>query len=375
MAVLPDVTREKIDALRLARSQNVGIKTFFDLIRIYGTPTRAIAKIPELAAKGGMKNIAIYSEQEALTELAECEKLGASIISYFDPEYPSLLKNIYSPPALITVFGKKEILNRKKIAIVGSRNSSLNGDRFAYKIANELAEQGFVIVSGLAKGIDTAAHKASTNSGTIAVIAGGIGNIYPKENEELYYKIAETGLVISELPLGAAPKAQNFPQRNRIISGLSYGTLVVEANLKSGSLITARFALEQMREVFAVPGFPLDPRAEGTNKLIKQGAVLTTSIEDILENISSFDENSNNFLKDSSDNDFLSDNKTGILEEDLQKARVLILKLLNSSAISIDMLIAKTNLRTDIVLSVILELELAGKIYRDVGNKISLIYI
>lgn len=365
---------ERINWLRLIRSENIGIKTFNSLLKMYGSAEKAIEKAGEMSLRGGReKPITIFSYDRAEQEIANCRKIGARIIALPEPEYPALLRQISDAPPIITVLGNTDILNHQTIAVVGARNASANGCRFAYKIAEKLGEHNYVVVSGLARGIDAAAHKGSLQSGTIAVIAGGIDHIYPRENEALYNNIKENGAIIAELPIGTAPKAQHFPQRNRIISGISLGTIVVEASTKSGSLITARCALEQNREVFAVPGSPLDPRCEGPNKLIKQGAVLTESIEDIIDNINHPPANKNYGafaeLDVDAGNDFLVEPD----EQNISNARNTIKSLLSSTAVEVDELIGQSGLPTQIVQVVLLELELAESLIRHPGNKVSLL--
>ena len=363
-----------LDWLSLIRSENVGPRTFFDLIKIYGSAKDALFSIPELSKKGGSKKpIKIFARDDAEKELSAASKIGAEIINCYDNNYPELLKNIYDPPPVITILGKAEILNDKCFAVVGSRNASSNACIFASKIAEELGEAGVKIVSGLARGIDTAAHKGSLKTGTIAVVAGGIDNIYPPENKNLREKIIETGCVVAELPFGAMPKAQNFPQRNRIISGISLGTLIVEATLRSGSLITARLAGEQGRDVFAVPGFPLDPRCEGTNRLLKQGAIMVENATDILDAINQ-SRTEQNLFSDKT-NDLFSPALIKLpSDSEIEKVRDKILAKLGSTATPINKLIEECETTAQVMLAAIIELELAGKVERLSGNKVSLVY-
>jgi DNA processing protein len=364
---------ETIDILRLIRSENVGIKTFYSLLELYGDAKTALENIAELSARGGRaKPITICSKVAAEKELEKLDKIGASLISFKDKNYPFLLKHIPDAPPILTILGNPRLLNRKSIAIVGARNASGNGMIFTEQVAKALGQAGFIVTSGLARGIDTAAHKASLTTGTIAVIAGGIEHIYPPENEDLYYKIAEQGAIIAELPIGSVPRAQHFPQRNRIISGLSLATIVIEANLKSGSLITARLAVEQNREVFAVPGFPLDPRAQGTNRLIKQGAQIIESIEDLIENLPK--ENLQLRLEESNIRNFTALRPLIIDEKVLSQARRKLLELLSSCPIEIDMLFNQSKIELPVLHTILLELELAGKLERHPGNKVSLKY-
>lgn len=360
-----------IDTLRLIRTENIGIKTFQSLIKIYGNAGEALRHVSELSLKGGKKTpLKPYSLEDAEKEIESNSKLGARLISYLDEEYPYLLKQIFDFPPVISVKGNISVLARDKVAVVGARNASYNGKVLASKIASALGDASIVSVSGLARGIDTAVHAASLDFGTIGVIAGGIGNIYPPENAKLYDQITEKGVIIAELPALSAPKSQHFPQRNRIISGLASAVVVVEASLNSGSLITARMANEQNREVFAVPGFPLDPRSHGTNNLIKQGAYLIESIEDLISNLprkTDFNYNDNN------EKDFVYVNQIPD-EAELQRGRSLVLEHLSSSPVSLDILANQLDLTLPVLYIILLELELAGKIFRSNGNKFSLIY-
>lgn len=268
-----------IAALRLARTPGIGSRTFHALLNSCGTAEAALAALPSISRKP----ITLHPEEAALAEIAATEKFGARMIPFGAPEYPAPLAALEDAPPVLVARGRLELLQKPMIAIVGARNASLAGCRFTENLARELGAAGQVVVSGLARGIDTAAHKAALASGTVAVIAGGIDTLYPPENKKLQQQIFEEGLVLAELPLGSTPRAEHFPQRNRIIAGLSAGTIVVEAAVRSGSLITARLAGEFGRDVFAVPGSPLDARAEGPNKLIKQGAMLVESAEDVLK--------------------------------------------------------------------------------------------
>jgi len=369
----PEFTEaETIDWLRLIRSENVGIKTFFDLLKFYGSAAAALEALPDLAARGGKKSIKILSKPDAEKEMAAAAKIGAVIVTMLAKDYPKPLKEIYDPPPVITVRGNPEILHKNAIAVVGARNASLNGCHFAGKLAKDLGREGYAIISGLARGIDTAAHKASVETGTIAVIAGGIDNIYPKENEKLYYEIIEKGgAIISELPIGAMPRPENFPQRNRIISGIAEGVLIVEAALKSGSLITARLALEQGREVFAVPGHPGDPRCQGPNKLIKQGAALVESADDIIAGLKNG--GGSQLFTEKPETPFISPPVAAVSEETLADARGKVIENLSHAPTPLDSVIRATGLPVNIVLTVVLELELAGKAERSGGNKICLV--
>lgn len=361
---------ETLDWLQLIRSENVGPKTFLDLIGFYGSAINALEALPELAKRGGKKAIKILSRHDAEKEMERVTKIGAAIITLNDESYPKLLKEIADPPPVITVRGNLELLNKDAIAVVGARNASLNGCHFASKLAGDLGREGYIVISGLARGIDTSAHRATVETGTVAVIAGGIDNIYPKENEKLYEEIASNGAIISELAFGVVPQPKNFPQRNRIISGMSFGTVIVEAAMKSGSLITARLALEQGREVFAVPGHPADPRCHGPNKLIKDGASLVESAADVIQALNA---QRREIFTDKSEPPFITPPTPLSRLGTVEGARGEVLKILSHAPTVIDDIIHATTLPVGIVMTVILELELAGKIERRSGNKVTLV--
>ena len=274
---------QRRDWLRLARTENVGAVTFDQLIQRFGEPALALAALPDLARRGGrMAALKIASEREAEAELAAGEALGARLIAACEPEFPQALAALDPPPPLIWARGQVEMLDRPTVAIVGARVASAAGQRFARGLASELGQAGFIVVSGMARGIDAAAHEGAITSGTVAVLGGGIDDVYPPEHGGLYSRIVESGCVVSENEPGRTAVARDFPRRNRIIAGLSRAVVIVEAELRSGSLITARLAAEQGREVLAVPGSPLDPRARGTNDLIRQGAALCEGLDDVL---------------------------------------------------------------------------------------------
>ena len=273
---------QRLDWLRLIRSENVGPRTFRTLVNHYGGARAALDALPGLARRGGANSISVFPRADAEREIAAAQKLGVAFVAMGEPDYPRRLQMIDDAPPLLAVSGHLPVLASPMVAIVGSRNASAVGVKFAERIARELGEAGFVVVSGLARGIDSAAHRASVATGTIAVLAGGHEHIYPAENVGLLRSILPAGAGLTEMPIGWEPRARDFPRRNRLISGLSLGVVIVEAAKRSGSLITSRLALEQGREVFAVPGSPLDPRAEGTNGLIKQGATVVTQVDDIL---------------------------------------------------------------------------------------------
>jgi len=368
------VEKEKntIDIIRLARSENISTKLFYQLMNFFGSAKAALENIEEFSLKGGRsKAIKVCTASYVEKELEGLRKEGGDILTYLDSDYSKLLLNIYDPPPIISYVGRKDLLNKNVLAIVGARNASANGIGFSKKLAQELQSFNFILASGLARGIDTAAHEASLPN-TIAVIAGGIGNIYPPENKNLYQKIASEGLIIAELPYNTAPLAQHFPQRNRIISGISIATLVIEAGLQSGSLHTARFALEQGREVFATPGFPLDPRCKGTNQLIKEGASVLESASDVINNLPKLESYKNKFQDQDNGKFTLGQNISSdfITNED----RKSVLTLLGATAVDLDFIAQYTKLPIAIIYVILLELELANKITRTPDNKIAILY-
>jgi len=274
---------ERLACLRLIRSENVGPVAFRELINHYGGATQALAALPEIARRAGRKRpILVCPREKAESELEAAERCGAHPVFTIEPDYPAALAALDAPPPMLYVKGRSALLNRASIAIVGSRESSAAGVKLARQFASGLGRAGYVVVSGLARGIDAAAHDAAFATGTIAVVAGGLDVVYPPENAALHARIANEGCIVSEQPPGFEPRGKDFPRRNRIISGIALGVVIVEAAARSGTLVTARYAGEQGRDVFAVPGHPLDPRAEGTNRLIKQGATLVTEADDVI---------------------------------------------------------------------------------------------
>jgi DNA processing protein len=357
---------ERLDRLRLIRSENIGPRTFRSLLRHFGDARTAIAQLPDLARRGGAARVGrICSEDEARDELAACKRLGITLLAPGEPFYPPRLAETDDAPPLLGVRGAMEALMRPMIAIVGSRNASGAGLKFAGLLARELGEAGFVIASGLARGIDQAAHRASAASGTLAVLAGGHDRIYPPEHGDLLLDLLSAGAAISEMPLGHAPRARDFPRRNRLISGTALGVVVVEAAHRSGSLITARIAAEQGREVFAVPGSPLDPRAAGTNDLIKQGATLISEAADVITAVAPIMERPIH-LREIDDDEPLD-----FEPEATDRARVL--NLLGPTPVSLDDLIRMSGASPATVRVVLLELELAGRLQRQGGGLVSLI--
>lgn len=363
--LLPITDEELLDWLQLSRSENVGPLTFHRLLKRYKTPREALAALPEMASRGGLKRpLHIISREEVEKELALTRAHGATILTFKDPLYPALLRYIDSAPALITVKGRLDLLQKPLFAIVGARNASAMGKKMAHQLAQLLGQRGWIISSGLARGIDTAAHQGSLQRGTIAVLAGGLDQVYPLENQTLYDHIGEEGVLLAESAFNVQPQARLFPRRNRIISGLSRCVLIVEAALKSGSLITARYALEQGREVFAIPGHPLDPRARGCNQLIKNGAVLVETIEDIEHEIAPSQR-----LNVREEQELLIQ---PIESSNLDPVRSLIKENLSYVPISVDELIRECQLQAADVWFLLLELEIAGCLERLPGGKVSL---
>jgi DNA processing protein len=357
---------QRIDWLRLIRSDNVGPRTFRSLINHFGSARSALERLPDLARRGGAARPGrICSEQDALAELAASKKLGVHLLAPGELGYPARLAALDDAPPLLGVRGAQEMLMRPMIAIVGSRNASGAGLKFAGTLSRDLGEAGFAIASGLARGIDQAAHRASLASGTVAVLAGGHDRIYPPEHEDLLAElIASGGAAISEMPMAHVPRARDFPRRNRLISGVALGVVVIEAAHRSGSLITARIAAEQGREVFAVPGSPLDPRAAGTNDLIKQGATLTTEASDVINAVQPIMGRPLE-LGEPHDEPLTSEPDAG--------DRARIIDLLGPSPILLDDLIRMAGSSPAIVRTVLLELELAGRLERHGGGLVSLI--
>jgi DNA processing protein len=353
--------------LRLIRSDNVGPRTFRSLLNHCGGARAALDALPDLARRGGAaKPARIYSREAAERELEASSKHGVALIALGEPGYPERLRMIDDAPPLIGVRGKASVLASHMIALVGSRNASAAGAKFAERIARELGDAGFIVVSGLARGIDAAAHRASLTSGTVAVLAGGHDHVYPAEHVPLVEQILPAGCAITEMPLGWEPRGRDFPRRNRLISGLSIGVVIVEAARRSGSLITARMANEQGREVFAVPGSPLDPRAEGTNGLLKQGATLVTEAADVLAVVRPILGQRIELPVEEPDG-----GERHFTEPD-NSERARITNLLGPTPVSIDDLVRLSQSTPAIVRTVLLELEIAGRLERHGGGLVSL---
>ncbi len=361
--------QERLDRLRLIRSSRVGPIVFHQLMARCGSAAAALDALPGLARRGGGRPVRICPADKAEQEIAGLAEIGARLVARGEPDYPAPLAAIEDAPPLIAVKGNAALMRRPAIGVVGARNASAAGLRFTRQIAAELGRAGLTVVSGLARGIDAAAHAGSLETGTVAVLGGGIDVVYPGENAELYDRVAELGLLVAESPLGTQPQARHFPRRNRLISGLSLGVLVVEAALKSGSLITARLAGEQGREVFAVPGSPLDPRSRGANRLLRDGAVLTESAEDVLAAVARMID------------DPLALSPIGASEPTpaatpepdapAPQAQRRLVAMLGPTPVHVDELVRETGLAARSVATLLLELELAGRIERHPGNRIA----
>ncbi|WP_066647999.1 MULTISPECIES: DNA-processing protein DprA [Sphingomonas] len=355
---------DAFDKLRLIRSANVGPVSYHQLIARFGTAAAALDAIPMLAARAGGKAPVIADPRTVERERAAVAKLGARHLFIGEPDYPLLLAELDTAPPVLIVRGNADLPQRRVVAIVGARNASAAACRFARDLAFGLASEGIVVASGLARGIDTAAHQGSIDGGTIGVIASGIDVTFPPENADLQERVAQAGLLVTEHPPGTKPLARHFPQRNRIIAGLAVGTIVVEAAPRSGSLITARLAGEAGRDVMAVPGSPLDPRAQGCNQLIREGATLIQSVADVVEAIGPIDAR------------MLRSPASGYGApppadaSDAERRRLV--GLLGPVPVAVDELIRQSGLAPAVVQMVLLELELAGRIERQAGGRVSL---
>lgn len=367
--------KDNFDRLRLIRSANIGPVSYVQLIRRYGSAAKALEMLPELAARGGGRAPRLSDKDAIAREMAHTQKLGAHYIFLGDPDYPYLLAELSNAPPALIYRGNLSLLSHPTVAIVGARNASAAACRFARNLANSLMTQGISVVSGLARGIDTAVHQGSVNKSAIAVIAGGIDINYPPENENLQNQIACDGLLLAEQPPGTEPKARHFPYRNRIIAGLAQGTVVIEAAPKSGSLITARLAAEAGRQVMAVPGSPLDPRSRGCNGLIREGATLIQSADDVLELIRHFDDRAAGAnipydLFETQDDQYkLREPPTEEIDDVIRQS---LIDLLSMTPVSVDELIRQSRLSAASVQMILLELELAGRLTRHAGARVSL---
>jgi DNA processing protein len=369
---------DDIQRLRLVRTEGVGPITWRRLLERYHTPAAALAALPRLAQAGGKASPPVVpSISEAAREFEQTEKLGGRLVFMGDPDYPPLLAQLDDAPPVIGVLGDAALLARPAVAIVGGRNASAAGLRLAETLAEDLAEH-VTVVSGLARGIDGIAHTAAMRTGlTVAAVAGGLDVPYPAENANLQRLIAERGVVITEATPGTQPQARHFPRRNRLIAGLSLGVVVVEAARRSGSLITARIAQDLGREVFAVPGSPLDPRARGTNDLLREGAILTETAEDVMDNLSGFGA----MFPSATSKAERADRRFGFFEPigqpesppDLDQARDQVVALLGPTPTKVDDLVRRCQLSPAAVMVVLLELELAGRVETLPGNRFALL--
>ncbi|EJF82238.1 DNA processing protein [Bartonella doshiae] len=377
--------RQRLNWLRLLRSENIGAVSFRNLIDHYKTAENALEALPELSRKGGLSgSIRIATLEDAEKEMQEAERLGIRFIGIGEPDYPTFLKVTEASPPLIAIKGNISVFQKPSVGIVGSRNASAAGKKLTAQFAHFLGNAGFTTISGLARGIDSVAHQASLLTGTVAVMAGGIEHVYPPENKKLHEDIIiNGGAIISEMPIAWKPRAIDFPRRNRIIAGLSLGLLIIEAALRSGSLITARQAAEMGRLIFAIPGSPLDPRSIGTNNLIKDGALLTTHPSDIIETLTPLTPkavNSQlNFFEESTPlqlekESFYSSDKESNSSFSLgdDKERTAVLSALSTTPIDLDTLSTHSGVSLQNLYLLLVELELAGKLIRHSGGYVSL---
>jgi DNA processing protein len=366
---LPD---DAVARLRLIRTDSIGPITYRQLLARFGSAAAALAALPDLARRGG-RSLAIASPADAEAELAVLDQIGATMIFIGTPAYPALLAALDTAPPVLAARGDIGLLDRPAVAIVGARNASAAGVRLARALASDLAAQDLVVVSGLARGIDAAAHQGAMAGGTIAVVAGGVDVVYPPENAALMAEIAEKGLILAEQKPGVEPQARHFPRRNRVIAGLAAGTLVVEGAPKSGSLITARIAAEAGREVMAIPGSPLDPRAQGCNQLIREGATLVQSAADVVEALSAFGHSSD--AGPQLGMRFKAAESATWYDEPAEDAgdaeRAAVAALLSPTPVAIDELVRLSGLAPAVVATVLLDLELAGALVRHAGGRVA----
>ena len=363
---------QRLAWLRLIRSDNVGPVTFRQLLNRFGSAEAALDALPSLIRSAGI-GARLFSGGEAEAELEATEQLGARLVALGEPDYPPLLRYISGAPPLLAVAGGDKLDLSHTVGIVGARNASAAGQKMTRTLAADLGSAGYTVVSGLARGIDAAAHHASLLTGTVAVLAGGLDHIYPDENIPLAREIIEHGgSLVTEMPLGWEPRARDFPRRNRLISGLSLGIVVVEAAKRSGSLITARLALEQNRDVFAVPGSPLDPRAEGANHLIQQGAKLITSAADIIETLVDADPSRKTLLEPDWEPDYFELPDATNLTAPSADERTRLLEALSVTPVPVDALIAGTGLSVAAIQTLLLELDLSGRIEWSSGQLVAL---
>lgn len=362
--------RQRLNWLRLIRTPNVGPASFRDLVNRFGSAEAAIEMLPEMAMAGGANRLVrVPSPSEAEAEMEAAHKCGARFIGIGEPDYPPILKRMDHPPPLLAVKGTAAVFGLPPVAIVGARNASLAGVKMARTLAADLGRDGYAVISGLARGIDTAAHRGSLATGTVGVLAGGLDRPYPPENAEFCDEIAQSGgAVVSEMPFGWEPRAQDFPRRNRIVAGMALGLVVIEAAQRSGSLISARLAGEMGRLVFAVPGSPLDPRAGGTNQLLKDGAILVTDVSDVTEALAPLTGvQARRATAMEEPPDFAATPPPA--EED----RARVIEALGPVPAEVDELIRHTGLHPAQIFMILLELDLAGRLERHSGGTVSLV--
>ncbi|MEO9903263.1 DNA-processing protein DprA [Nisaea sp.] len=367
-SVAPDAT-ERLARLRLIRTENVGPVTFQHLLARFGSARAALEQLPDLARQGGRRaKLKIPTPADIEKEMAANEAVGARLLVMGEPDFPAMLLQIEGAPAAVSILGHPHLFLEPSISIVGARNASGNAVRFTEKLARDLGAHGIVVVSGLARGVDTAAHTGSLETGTVAVVAGGADVIYPPENAALHARIAAEGALIAEAPIGTRPLARHFPARNRIIAGLTRATLVVEAAKRSGSLITARFAADQGREVCAVPGSPMDPRCAGSNGLLRDGAHLIERSEDIMSLLLRGGVREELALSDLFSISDFTPHPTVDIDG---KARTRVLTILDATPLAVDEIIRQCQLSPTVVLTILLEAELAGEAERHPGNRVA----
>ena len=378
-----------IDCIQLFRSRNIGPVTYHQLIRRYGTPTEALAQIPTTTQQRAGKKFTPYPRDLAVQEYESVKSFGGQTLVYGTPQYPPLLAQMNGCPPFVHIYGRQGLLHKDCIAIVGSRNASVTGQKIANELATDLGNQGYTIVSGLARGIDTSAHVGGFKTGTVAVIASGLDVVYPPENENLHQAIADSGCLVTAHPMGSQPRSQDFPHRNTIMAGLCQATVVVESALKSGAMITARHAMDMGRDVFAIPGSPADVRSRGANQLIKDGAGLAEQASDIVDSLTSgiqhsmFDHEKNNApleplgesLRDTPKKTIpdlapIAPNNTA--DTDHNQA-TMVQNALSKAPLDLDTLSRHTTIPMADLQGVILELEMTGLIERHSDGKISLI--
>ncbi len=361
MKLLSD--EEKFARLKLARSESIGVRLFWRLIKKYSSAVESLKALKDYPRKYKMCEDSIIEK-----EIENAEKSEAKFLFFEDELYPPLLREIVDAPPILTFLGSRKKLEefnkRPLISVVGARNSSIVANKFCRQVVTDLGRSNIVIVSGMARGIDSEAHKASVSTGTIAVLASGVDVVYPPENKKLYEDIKENGIVFAESPLGTAPQAHLFPKRNRIIASLSSGTVIIEAARQSGSLITAKQALEYNRDVFAVPGFPSDIKSDGGNNLLKQGAILTLSAQDVLDHV---------FSREMIQKEFLFDNSKIQFESHAEEIHEKILNLLSFTPITVEELVSALGVSPQDVLPILMELEIENKIVRLSGQRVGLV--